>query len=195
MSEPRLAGIIYAEGEGPKIDDLLVTLVERLRSKNVRLGGAIQHNTEGGDRCRCDMTLEDLGSGARVDISERRGPESRGCRLDSFALETCVGLVLENLSPDRDLVVINRFGKREAEGHGFRQVIERAMELGVPVVVGVAKGQQPAWQDFTGAYAETLAADLEPVLAWCLAVAGGGEAGCDEPARVTGACKPASAAS
>lgn len=172
MAEYRLAGIVYEAGQGPQIDDMLVALVAHLRTSGMRLAGAIQHNTDGGDRCRCDMTLEDLASGQRVDISERRGPESRGCRLDSFALEASVGMVTQSLSQPCDLVIVNRFGKREAEGHGFRQVVEQAMEAGVPVLVAVAEGQWPAWQDFTGDFAERLAVDAEAVKAWCDAVVG-----------------------
>lgn len=171
MAEPRLAGILYDEGQGPQIDDLLVGLVAKLRQERVRLAGAIQHNTDNGDRCRCDMTLEDLASGKRIDISERRGPESRGCRLDSFALEASVGVVAQSLSSDRDLVIINRFGKREAEGHGFRQVVEQAIEAGLPVLVAVASGQKAAWNDFTGSYPEQLPAEADAILAWCARVA------------------------
>ncbi len=167
MSEPRLAAILYGEGEGPRIDDLLVEIVAALRSRDFQLAGAIQHNTDGGDRCRCDMTLEDLSSGHRIDISERRGPEARGCRLDSFALEESVGLVTHSLSDGRDLLVVNRFGKREAEGHGFRQAIEKAMELGVPVLVAVSVSQQAAWEKFTAPFAERLPADASDVVSWC----------------------------
>lgn len=174
MAEPRLAGIHYGEGQGPQIDDMLVELVGKLRDRRMRLAGAIQHNTDGGDRCRCDMTLEDLASGKRIDISERRGPESRGCRLDSFALEASVGFVAQSLSPERDLVIINRFGKREAEGHGFRQIVEQAIEAGLPVLVAVAEGQRAAWDDFTGSYAENLSADLDAILGWCSRVAKAG---------------------
>ncbi|MGD9670526.1 MAG: DUF2478 domain-containing protein [Hyphomicrobiaceae bacterium] len=167
MAEPRLAGILYGEGQGPQVDDMLVELVGRLRDRNLRLAGAIQHNTEGGDRCRCDMSLEDLATGKRIDISEKRGPESRGCRLDSFALEASVGVVAQSLSKDCDLVIINRFGKREAEGRGFRQVVEQAIEAGLPVLVAVASGQRAAWDDFTGSYAEQLPAETDTILEWC----------------------------
>ncbi len=175
MAEPRLAGILYGTGQGPQIDDMLVALVARLRARGVRLAGAIQHNTDNGDRCRCDMTLEDLATGQRIDISEKRGPESRGCRLDSFALEASVGLVTQSLSEQRDLVIINRFGKREAEGHGFRQIVEQAMEANVPVLVAVAEGQQAAWENFTGSYAERLPVDPDMILSWCQSVASADE--------------------
>ena len=149
------------------MDELLVVLVARLRARGVLLAGAIQHNTDGGDRCRCDMTLEDLASGTRVDISERRGPESRGCRLDSYALETSVGLVAQSLETPRDLVILNRFGKREADGRGFRQVIDQAIASDVPLLVAVSQSQLDAWQRFTGGIAGRLSADINDIDAWC----------------------------
>lgn len=170
MHEARLAGILYGEGEGPRIDDMLVEIVTRLKSHSARLAGAIQHNTDGGDRCRCDMTLEDLASGRLIDISEKRGPKSSGCRLDSFALEESVGMVVESLNSQPHLLIINRFGKREGEGHGFRQAIERAMELGIPIVAAVGAGQKEAWQNFTGSYADQLPVDTDAIVAWCIGV-------------------------
>ena len=167
MRETRLAGVLYGEGEGPRMDDMLVEVVTRLRSGAKRLAGAIQHNTDGGDRCRCDMTLEDLASGRLIDISEKRGPQSSGCRLDSFALEESVGVVVESLNSQPDLLIINRFGKREGEGHGFRQAIERALELNIPVLAAVGAGQKEAWQNFTGSFADQLPVDADAIMAWC----------------------------
>lgn len=168
MSEQKLAAVIYAEGQGPRMDDMLIEVVKRLRQDNLRLAGAVQHNTDDGDRCRCDMTLEDLTSGRHIDISEKRGPEAQGCRLDSFALEESVGLVAEALaSAAPDLLIVNRYGKREAEGHGFRQAIEQAMSDGVAVLVAVSNQQRAAWEAFASPYSERLNADIDQIVAWC----------------------------
>lgn len=171
MTHASIAAVIYAEGQGPRIDELLVDLVGRLRQAGTKLSGAIQHNTEEGDRCRCDMTLEDLAGGRLIDISERRGPQSRGCRLDSFALEEIVGIVEASLAHGPQLLVINRFGKREAEGHGFRQAIEQAMALSIPVLVAVSENQRAAFLGFAEPFARELAFEPDAILAWCSSVA------------------------
>ena len=166
MTTPALAAIVYAEGDGPRVDNLLAEVSRALRLSGTRLAGAGQHNTDGGDRCRCDMTLEDLSSGRRVDISEKRGPEARGCRLDSFALEEVVGLVGASLATDPELVILNRFGKREADGAGFRPVIEDALARGVAVLVAVSKGNVAAWDTFAAALDRKLDIDAVSVIEW-----------------------------
>lgn len=170
MSHASIAAVVYAEGQGPRVDEMLVDVVGRLRQAGARLSGAIQHNTEDGDRCRCDMTLEDLAGGRLIDISERRGPQSRGCRLDSFALEEIVGIVEASLASGPELLVINRFGKRESEGHGFRQAIEQAMAQSIPVLVAVSENQRAAFQGFAAPFASELAFAPEAILEWCAGV-------------------------
>lgn len=170
MSHTTIAAVVYAEGLGPRIDEMLVDVVARLRQSGAKLSGAIQHNTDDGDRCRCDMTLEDLAGGRLIDISERRGPQSRGCRLNSFALEEIVGIVEASLAHEPELLVINRFGKRESEGHGFRQAIERAMSQSIPVLVAVSENQREAFQNFATPFANELAFAPDAILSWCTSV-------------------------
>lgn len=162
-----LGAAVYAEGEGHRVDALLAEVARGLRLQGLRVSGAIQHNTDGGDRCRCDMILEDLSSGRLVEISERRGPEARGCRLDSFALEDAVGSVIASLEQQPDILILNRFGKREAEGHGFRGAIENAMARGIPVLIAVSRSNLSAWKAFAASLGEQLPADAVAVLAWC----------------------------
>jgi nucleoside-triphosphatase THEP1 len=171
MTTPAIGAIVYAEGEGPRVDHLLAEVSRALRRDGTRLAGAVQHNTDRADRCRCDMTLEDLSSGRLVGISEKRGPQSRGCRLDSFALEEVVGLVGGSLASEPDLVIVNRFGKREADGAGFRPVIEDALARGVAVLVAVSRGNVAAWDDFAGALDLKLDVDVASVLAWSIEAA------------------------
>ena len=41
MSEQKLAAVIYAEGQGPRMDEMLIEVVKRLRQDNLRLAGAV----------------------------------------------------------------------------------------------------------------------------------------------------------
>lgn len=60
-------------------------------------------------------------------------------RLDHAALETAAGLALAALGESRRRTLwCSKFGKREIEGHGFRRVVRRSVELGVPVLVGIS---------------------------------------------------------
>lgn len=54
------------------------------------------------------------------------------------------------LATDIDLAVVNRYGKLEAGGHGFRDDIVRLARAGVPVLTAVAKHRFDSWNRFVG---------------------------------------------
>jgi hypothetical protein len=81
-----------------------------------------------------------------------RGPYSAG----SFARGSNV-----------ELLVLNRFGKAEAEGGGLRSAFVRAIEAGIPVVTAVRSPYIAAWSEFHERLAVDLTPDLGAVLAWC----------------------------
>lgn len=53
---------------------------------------------------------------------------AKGCRLDPRALAALSGSLLGELDAGTQLLVLNRFGKGESEGHGFRAVIEQVFQ-------------------------------------------------------------------
>jgi nucleoside-triphosphatase THEP1 len=163
----KLAAVIYATGTGPATDDLLARVALDLQRAGLKLAGAVQTNEPRAGTCRCDMTLEDLASGRRIAASEDRGPLAQGCRLDTGALEEVVGLVAASLRPEIDLVIVNRFGKREAEGHGFRPVIEAAVLLDIPVLVALNEAHRAAWNAFAGEETVHLPPAFDSVGRWC----------------------------
>ena len=65
--------------------------------------------------------------------------------------QTCA-LVLASL-PQCDLILLNKFGKTETEGGGFRCVISDALSLGIPVVIGVPRRNLAAWREYAGDFA------------------------------------------
>jgi nucleoside-triphosphatase THEP1 len=133
-SQPAPLGAIVYGAEQAAADAVLTSVARVLAGLGTRLAGAVQHNPSRPDRCRCDMVLEDLATGEIIAISEDRGPEARGCRLNPAALEQLVGAAAASLERGADLLIVNRFGKREAEGRGFRAIIETAVTSGVPVL-------------------------------------------------------------
>jgi hypothetical protein len=60
-------------------------------------------------------------------ISQDLGRASRGCRLDRRPWKKQVGLVSASMVQGADLLIINKFGKHEAEGRGFRMVVAEAL--------------------------------------------------------------------
>ncbi len=147
-------------------DRLLSALAEHLLQKGAKLAGVVQTNTECADSSKCDMDLRVLPDGETIRISQSLGTMSRGCRLDPAALEQAVGYVTASLSDAPQLLIINKFGKHEADGRGFRPVIAEALALDVPVLVGVNAMNQEKFIEFTGGEAEEMQADLDAIENW-----------------------------
>ena len=161
----RLAAIVYEAGF--PIDEFLGRLANLLRAEHIRLGGALQENAPG-DAGGCSaMTLVDLASRDRFRISQDLGSHAESCRLDAQGIAEFVALF--NHAPDQDaeLMLMNRFGRAEAEGDGLRAAFVRAMEAGIPVLTAVRAPYTEAWSHFHGRLATDLPADIDAVLAWC----------------------------
>jgi hypothetical protein len=99
-------------------------------------------------------------------ISQDLGPQARGCRLDPAALETAVAMVAATLSSGTALLIVNKFGKHEAEGRGFRNVIAEAVAMDIPVLVGLNALNRPAFESFAEGLAIQLAATTGALMAW-----------------------------
>ncbi len=167
-----MLGYVEAERRG-EADRLLADLARRLGDAGVPVAGAVQHNVETGDGTPCEMDLFVLAGGQTIRISQNLGPMSSGCRLDPVGLEKAVGLVEANLRAGTvRLLIVNKFGKQEAEGRGFRPAIGLALAEGVPVLTSVGRGNRAAFDAFTGGEAEPVPADPAAMLDWCRRVSG-----------------------
>lgn len=137
-------------------DRTMSALALRLEADGYRLSGLVQTNVARAGRCRCDMVLRDLSSGRELGISQDLGDGARGCRLDHGALESAAGWVEASISPDVDVLLLNKFGRREAEGAGLRSAIVAAVGLDIPVIVGLAPENREAWDVFCSGFGEVL---------------------------------------
>ncbi len=163
-----LASIAYRQGTGDALDGLLNAIASRLQQSEHAIAGAIKHSVLRPERCRCDMILENLHTGEFIPISQDRGAEARGCVLDASALEGVVGSTLSGLEDGARFLVVNRFGKQEVDGRGFRPAIEFAACHRVPCLVGVEQDNLSMWRAFAGDLHEELPSNLERVWDWCL---------------------------
>ncbi|MEJ6784965.1 DUF2478 domain-containing protein [Aminobacter sp. Piv2-1] len=166
-------GYVTLRGRG-LIDLLLAEVVARLQAHGVALAGTVQTNIDRDDRPRCDMDLRLLPDGPTVRISVDRGAEARGCRLDAGVLEQAV-LWVEGSLEKAEFLVVNKFGKQEAEGKGLAEVVADALERGLPVLVGVNGLNLPSFLEFAGGMATELVADAETIVDWCLASSSGAD--------------------
>ena len=85
--------------------------------------------------------------------------------MDPGALETAIAASEQRL-PEADALIVNKFGKQEALGRGFRGLIADAMERGIPVLVGLNVLNRDAFDDFTGGVGEEVAPEVDAVADW-----------------------------
>lgn len=149
-------------------DRLLSELAERLQAKGLRLAGIVQTNVECYDKELCDMDVRVLPAGETIRISQSLGAGARGCRLNPEALEQAVGQVSASLQSGEapQLMIVNKFGKHEADGRGMRPIIGEALALGIPVISGVNKMNVEPFQAFAGGMAVEAGPDLDALVEW-----------------------------
>ncbi|WP_193141258.1 MULTISPECIES: DUF2478 domain-containing protein [unclassified Meridianimarinicoccus] len=146
-------------------DRLLEQFSVHLQAQGARLCGIVQTNTDCGPG-PCDMDVRVLPDGPIIRISQSLGPQARGCRLDTSALEHSVAATENSFDAGADLLILNKFGKHEADGRGFRTMIARAISEDVPVLLAVNGLNLPAFEAFTDGMARRVDADLEALTVW-----------------------------
>ncbi len=147
-------------------DEMLHDVATRLQAEGLTLAGVLQRDTMREGRRRCDMDLIDLGSGDILRISEDRGNEARGCRLDTSAMADAAARIESGIALGANLVIINKFGKAEGEGRGLRDVIAVALAQDIPVLLGVSETSIEALRAFAGDYCTVTSPDREFLDTW-----------------------------
>lgn len=154
-----------APGRGDT-DLILAGLASDLAARGIRCCGTVQINTDRCDAGPCDMDVLVLPDGPVLRISQNLGAGARGCRLDPEALEIAVGHAAARLNANTQLLIVNKFGKHEAEGRGFRDVIAEALAMDVPVLVGLNTLNKAAFDVFAGELATQIPPDKDALAKW-----------------------------
>lgn len=150
-----VTALVYANG--CDVEPVFRALVDHLVDGGCTVAGFVERKVAVPGHHRCDMVLEEVASGARISISQKRGLHARGCMLDTAELTRAEGLARTALEDAPALLVINKFGKSEAEGGGFRALIAEALSREVPILIAVPSRNLDAWRAFVG----TLAAEID----------------------------------
>jgi nucleoside-triphosphatase THEP1 len=154
-------------GERGQADVVLAKVAARLRAEGVALAGVVQVNEDFDTARPCHMDLHILTGRQVVRISQNLGALSKGCRLDPAGLEQAVGLVARALEVGADLLIVNKFGKQEADGRGFRPLIGQALVAGIPVLTAVNAGNRAAFDQFADGLGVALACAQDDILQFC----------------------------
>jgi nucleoside-triphosphatase THEP1 len=165
------AAAIGHEG-GADADALLARIVAELRGAGRRVQGLLMRHEGGqaGDTaCGVQMFLVDVSTDERYLVSQPMGSLSKSCRADPQGFARATVVLRRALEERPDLVVLNRFGRLEAEGGGMRAELLALMAEGVPVLTAVAPAHRAAWDAFSGG-APVLASEPDAVQAWLAAL-------------------------
>jgi nucleoside-triphosphatase THEP1 len=152
-------------GEGKAVNEALAALAASLMDSGLNVIGTTQIDTPRPKSHKCDMDVRVLPSGEVIRISQDLGVNSRGCQLDPSALEAAVAMTSARLE-GADVLIINKFGKHEAEGRGFRDVIAQAVMRDIPVIVGMNGLNVEAFMTFCDDEAVAVDASLPALLDW-----------------------------
>jgi hypothetical protein len=163
-SPQALVAIVYANEAYPQ--SLFEGIVEDCRRRGLRVAGVLQHPVCPDAAGHCDVALEELTTGLRTDLFEDRGRGASGCRLDEAALAEVNAQVARSLDAGPNLLILNKFGKVEAEGRGLLDLVAMAIDRGISVVIGVPIRNLKPWRDFAGGMSVEFTSDPSEVADW-----------------------------
>lgn len=155
---------VTTSGRG-RIDDLIADVVGAFTDDGLRLAGTVRARPPDPSGHPCDMDLRVLPDGPRFRISQALGSAAKGCRLDGGVI-AAIASAVEGRMLGADLLIINKFGKLEAQGRGLCPAIALAMEMEIPTLVGVNEMNTPGFIAFSGGVAVPLAPDMSAILDW-----------------------------
>lgn len=149
------------------INAILRTVVDRLAEKGLSVGGVLQEAEFRGDGCCAHLNIVDIRTGRTERITQDRGRESRGCKLDPRGLAAISHCITDAIDAGVDLVIVNKYGRAESEGHGLLSCIEGAISAGLPVLTSVRAPYIAAWNTYHGGLAVEVPPKVDAILRWC----------------------------
>jgi len=146
-----LAALVYDEHQDP--DAVLRDFAADLNARGFRAVGMVQ----AGQCADSSLSAVLLHSGEKLALAQDFDPAASGCRLDVGRLQNAGARIADALEAGADLLIVNRFGKRERDGKGLGYLIERALKADTPVVIAVSSHCFADWMKFTGGMGVKLA--------------------------------------
>jgi hypothetical protein len=155
-----LAALVYDEQQDP--DAVLRDFAGDLNSRGIRAVGMVQ----AGQCADSSLSAVLVHNGETLLLAQDFDPAARGCRLDLDRLQNAGARVADALESGADLLIVNRFGKRERDGRGLAYLIERARKADIPVVIAVSSERFTDWIKFAGGMSVKLACDRSALDGW-----------------------------
>jgi uncharacterized protein DUF2478 len=176
-----LAALVYEREQDP--DAVLRAFAAGLSARGLRAVGMVQ----AGQCADSSLSAVLLPSGEKLLLAQDFDPAAKGCRLDLARLQNAGERIADAMGQGADVVIINRFGKRERDGKGLGYLIERALDADIPVVIAVSSESFNDWIKFSGGMSVKLACDGVALDQWwsnvstrgAVGIHRGGETVCD----------------
>ncbi len=149
-----LAAILYRPEDD--VDLLLAEFASARLRDGERIGGVVQRNLKDDAGRPNGMLVVDLLTGREISICQPLGRGATACKLDPAGLAEASLAVSRAIAEDAALIIVNKFSKQEASGHGLRSELAEAIIAGGPVLTAVPEKCLDAWREFTGDLGTTL---------------------------------------
>ena len=157
-----------------QIQAIFRTLADSWKSE-VRLAGAVAEDHGLPDRVCQAGYLRTLATGARYSIFHDLGPNAAACHLDGTGAAAAAIAVQHDIEKGCDLVLLNKFGKLEADGNGLAVAFRAALAAGLPLLTSVSPAHEGAWRLFAEREFTILPADPAEIDQWRRAIWQGGQ--------------------
>jgi molybdate transport system ATP-binding protein len=164
----RVGVLPYDSSDG--LDAAVAEAVDRLRARGIAVAGLLQRFGDAAPGGKQAMWVEDIASGQVIRLDQPRGPGAIACTFDTGALARAAYLLQVAAESGAELLVVNRFGGVEAEGHGLRSEIAEAICSGLAVLIPIRASLLPALEAFLGGPATCLPASAAAIEAWAEAL-------------------------
>jgi hypothetical protein len=148
------------------VTDSMEGFARILQGQGYLVRGLVQRNSPAPDSCACTMTLVDILNGQEFRISQDLGTGSVCCRIDTQAIADATSVLRQAVSTETDLLIVNKFGKLESQGHGMVDEMLAAAARGIPLLTSVEAALLERWREFTGGIAEELGPGCGSLLRW-----------------------------
>jgi nucleoside-triphosphatase THEP1 len=155
-----LAALVYDADQDP--DAVLRDFAADLNARGFRAVGMVQ----AGQCADSSLSAVLVHSGETLALARDFDPSASGCRLDVERLQSAGARIASAIEAGADVVIINRFGKRESAGQGLAYLIERALDADIPVVIAVSAQRFLDWIKFSGGMSVKLRCDRHALGAW-----------------------------
>ncbi|KJC58210.1 hypothetical protein UP10_24915 [Bradyrhizobium sp. LTSPM299] len=155
-----LAALVYDDHDDP--DAVLRDFAAELNAQGFRAIGMVQ----AGQCADSSLSAVLVHSGETLLLAQDPVPGAAGCKLDLARLQDAGTRVAGALEAGADILIVNRFGKRERDGKGLAYLIERALDADIPVVIAVSRKSFADWITFAGGMSVKLACDRHALDAW-----------------------------